>query len=74
VEIDLVVERPGENHLFIEIKSSKEVDENSLKNLKKLSEDFGNCEALCFSRDKFSRKIGQIQVLNWKEGIKKYFS
>lgn len=72
-EIDLVVERPGQKALFIEIKSSTEVSEDSLRNLRDLSAAFKNCEALCLSRDKIPRQLDNIRILPWQEGIKEYF-
>src|SRR3990167_1000686 len=72
-EIDLVVERPGEKILFIEIKSSEQVEERHLLNLKTLSSDFGECEAVCLSRDPYPKKIGDIIVYPWNTGVKKYF-
>lgn len=73
-EIDLVVERPGEKTLFIEIKSSVNVQESQLRVLKSLSEDFGDCEAVCFSRDPYPKKLGNISVLPWAEGVRSHFS
>lgn len=72
-EVDLVIERPGQTILFIEIKSSKHVPDVQLNTLKKLAEDFKNCEAICFSNEKFARKIDDIIIYPWQEGIKKYF-
>jgi predicted AAA+ superfamily ATPase len=74
VEVDLIVERPGKPFLFIEIKSTKEVDSASLTNLINLARDFGNCEALCLSQDRISRKIDNVQVINWRDGLKKFMS
>lgn len=73
-EIDLVVERPGQDILFIEIKSSENVEARHLTQLKALSQDFGACEAVCFSRDPYPKKINGITVYPWKEGIKHYFA
>ena len=73
-EVDLVVERPGEKTLFIEIKSSTNVQESQLRTLKQLVEDFGDCEALCFSRDPYPKKMGSVLVMPWDEGVKTYFS
>ncbi|MDD9899262.1 MAG: AAA family ATPase [Candidatus Melainabacteria bacterium] len=73
VEVDLVVERPGLPHLFIEIKSSKEVDTSELKNLSLLATDFGDCEAVCFSRDKLNRQVDDIELVHWQEGLERYF-
>lgn len=74
VEIDLVVERPGLPVLFIEIKSSQNVQEMHLNNLKNLAKDFGNCEAICFSRDPYIKEMNGIKIFPWEIGIKKYFS
>jgi predicted AAA+ superfamily ATPase len=72
-EIDLIVERPGQAYLFIEIKSSVEIKETDLTNLKKLSEDFGNAIPICLSQDPINRKLGSIELYHWQDGIKKYF-
>jgi uncharacterized protein len=72
-EIDLVVERPGQKILFIEIKSSTEVESRHLSTLKTLAQDFGECEAICFSRDRYVKKIDNILVYPWEVGVKKYF-
>ena len=71
-EIDLVVERPNDSLLFIEIKSRSEVKSEKLNNLKSLAKDHG-AEAICFSRDKFARKIDNVTIYPWNEGLKKYF-
>ncbi len=78
-EVDLIVERPGKKHLFIEIKSSKNVSEFNLNTLAKLSEDFNaasslGSEALCFSNDDCKRKLANgVMVYPWLEGLRKYF-
>lgn len=72
-EIDLVVERPGKKILFIEIKSSDNVSKESLSSFNSLVKDFGKCEAVCFSEDKYEKTIEGIKIIPWKEGLKKYF-
>ena len=72
-EIDLVVERPGLPTLFIEIKSSKDVQASHLKNIKNLVKDFGECEAVCFSRDSYIKHIDGIKIFPWEIGIETYF-
>lgn len=72
-EIDLVVERPGKRILFVEIKSSGDVEQRHLSTLKLLSKDFGECEAVCFSRDEHKKKIDGITVYPWATGIKEFF-
>lgn len=72
-EIDLIVERPGLPLLFIEIKSTDQVQSTQITTLKKLAEDFGNCEAICLSRDPYIKKLAGITIFPWQEGIKFLF-
>jgi uncharacterized protein len=67
VEVDLVVERPGESTLLIEIKSSSKVRSEDLSSLQKIAKNMGNCEAVCFAnerRQKNWRNYG-LSVANW---------
>ena len=73
VEIDLVVERPGQNILFIEIKSSTAIQDSDLNTLCKIAIDFGDVEAVCFSREKQKKKINNIMIFPWQEGVAHYF-
>lgn len=73
-EIDLVIERPGKPILFIEIKSTTQVRKEDLSSFIKLTQDFVECEAVCFSNDPHTKKIEDITIYPWEEGIKKYFS
>lgn len=72
-EIDLVVERPGLPILFVEIKSSTQVISKQLNNLKKFKEDYGECEAVCFSRDSHAKLLNTISVYPWQEGLERFF-
>jgi len=73
-EVDLIVERPGEKVLFIEIKSSDNVSAEKLTVFSRLTRDFGECEAICLSRDIRAKKIENITVFPWQEGLKKFFT
>lgn len=68
-----MIERPGKPLLLIEINSSQDVEERHLHTLKMINQDLKNSEAVCFSRDKYAKKIGKIMVYPWSEGIVKYF-
>lgn len=73
LEIDLVVERPGSLPIFVEIKSKDAVTEEDLSSLLKLSSDFGECEAVCLSKDPRKKKIQHVTVYPWQEGLKTIF-
>lgn len=72
-EVDLVVERPGLTLLFIEIKSSDNVQHTHLTTLKKIAHDFVDCEAICLSCDPYPKQLDGIKVLPWMQGIQDYF-
>src|SRR3989338_577842 len=57
-EIDLIIERPGDSTLLIEIKSSDHVDERDSRSLERFLKDFNNARGLILSRDPTPKKIG----------------
>jgi len=59
LEIDLIIERPGQTTLLIEIKSTREVTEPMLKTLRLLKNDFPNAETLCLSNDPFAKQFSE---------------
>ncbi|MCK4608489.1 MAG: ATP-binding protein [Gammaproteobacteria bacterium] len=73
VEIDLVVERPGQPLLLIEIKSSGQIRSEHLAALQKMAMEIENCEAICLANEKRQKKIGDVMVYPWQSGIAKYF-
>lgn len=73
LELDLIVDRPQQKKLLIEIKSNHDVQENQLSNLNSLLSEFPDCEAICFSQDINKKKFGKITVWPWKEGICHFF-
>ena len=73
VEIDLVVSRPAQPLLLIEIKSSDDVTAEQVSALEKLARDIPNCEAICLSRDNKRKKFGSVTVWPWQDGILEYF-
>lgn len=74
VEIDLIVERPGQKILCIEIKSSDNVREDKLFSFMGIIKDIENCEAICISQEVRAKRIGDIMILPWKDALSKYFT
>lgn len=73
VEIDLVVERPGKPLLLIEIKSAEEVRVEDLRAVSHLAKEMGEFEAVCFCNESHRKKIKDVMIYPWQQGIKKYF-
>ena len=73
VEVDLIVERPGQNLLFIEIKSTSNITKEAISSFWHLTKDFPGCEAVCFSNDPFEKKWDHVRAIPWLEGLKRYF-
>lgn len=72
-EVDLIVQRPGQTTLLIEIKSTDDVRAESLKNLESFTDDIENSEPICFSKDPRPKKVGNVMLCPWEEGVKAYF-
>ena len=72
-EIDLIVERPGQSLLCIEIKSATHIDAMDISVLRKLCQDLPNSEAICLCNEKYPKQIDNVTVLPWQQGLKKYF-
>ena len=69
VEIDLIIERPGRKTILVEIKSSPNITPEQISSFQKISLDIQNSNAYCFSLDKVSKKIENVNCLHWTEGI-----
>ncbi len=75
VEIDLIVNRPGQPDLFVEIKSKNRVDELDAKVLETLGKDTDSkAEKWLLSTDPLSRSFGSTKAMHWLDGIKQLFS
>jgi predicted AAA+ superfamily ATPase len=73
IEIDLIIERPGNCTILIEIKSKNKIDERDLTGLKALSPSFANSKSYLLSQDQTSRVIDNINCLHWQQGIEEIF-
>lgn len=74
VEIDLVIERPGKTTLFIEIKSTSEIQKQQLTHFKNITHGIENSEAICLSNDPFSKKFDHVIAHHWKQGLEYIFN
>lgn len=69
VEIDLVVQRPGQPLALIEIKSADLVRDDHAANLLRFADDFPDADLLLFSRDPRAKQFGRVRALPWRDGI-----
>jgi len=72
-EIDLIIDRPGQQDILIEIKSTKEVKEHDVRVLAELAADFENAKAYCLSRSTDVMIIKDVRCLNYKDGLAEIF-
>lgn len=72
-EIDLIVERPGQTTLAIEIKSATLVDEVEIGKMQRLGNDLENSELVILSRETLPRQVQDVSILPWREGILRIF-
>jgi len=69
VEIDMIIDRPGDTQILLEIKSSETIDERHVKSLAHFKNDFPDAELICVSRVKNKQMINGITVMPWREAL-----
>lgn len=70
-EIDLIVSRPGQPLLLVEIKSKETVSKEDAKTLETLGNDFKEpTEKWLLSRDPLPQTFGTTKAMNWMEALK----
>ena len=74
VEIDLIVERPGQPLALIEIKSTNQLRPDKLRRFLSISRDFPEAEAYCFSQDPARQRVEHVTALPWQDGLTALFS
>jgi predicted AAA+ superfamily ATPase len=72
-EIDLIVERPGQSLLMVEIKSATQIQDYHFTNFKKIRPEFPDAEMVCFSQDAYTKEQEGFKAFHWKEGLCRYF-
>ncbi|MEQ1664137.1 MAG: AAA family ATPase [Bdellovibrionales bacterium] len=74
VEIDLIIERPGQKKLLLEIKSKDRVTEADAKSLETLGVDLDSkAEKWILSNDRLEQKFGSTRALYWESGLRELF-
>jgi uncharacterized protein len=68
-EIDLVIERPNRSLIAIEIKSSRLVDDIEVNKMKRYQADIKAEHAVILSLEEYPRKVHDIQIFPWKDGV-----
>jgi uncharacterized protein len=67
LEIDLVLEHPLGETIFIEITSSSLISASHLKNLITLKKEFPKTRCICLCQEQQARTIEGIEILPWRE-------
>jgi predicted AAA+ superfamily ATPase len=69
VEVDLIIERPGQSKILLEIKSAERIDKRHVKNLIRFQPDFPGAEFICVGRITHPQVIKGISVVPWQEAL-----
>ena len=72
-EIDLIIRRPNGETLLIEIKSSRSVTAEQAHKLERFSKSFTKAKPLMLSMDEKYKRLGEIDVYPWQDGVRKIF-
>jgi uncharacterized protein len=68
-EVDLILSRPGDPDVLIEIKSAERVDPIAVRKLRRISEAFPKARSYYLSRDPLPQKIEGVECLHWRQGL-----
>jgi uncharacterized protein len=69
VEVDLIIDRPGQSEVLLEIKSSDRIDDRHVNNLVHFHKDFPDAELICASRVTHKQVVNGIKVLPWQDAL-----
>lgn len=73
LEIDLVLTRARHEPIFIEIRSGEVITREHLSHLRSLRADYPSSRYLCLCREPHPRVVDGIEVLPWREGLRRLF-
>ncbi len=74
VEIDLIVSRPGEPALFVEIKSKTQIHMSDAKALETLGVDLDpQAEKWLLSNDPLEQRFGSTRAMFWRDALRELF-
>jgi predicted AAA+ superfamily ATPase len=68
-EIDLLISRPGEHPLLVEIKSTDLVEEKHVEALLSSGSHFENATKQCVSNDPLAKMMSGVECIHWREFI-----
>jgi uncharacterized protein len=68
-EIDLIVDRPGQPTVLVEIKSKSQVDERDVRHLKNFHKEFDQPLLLLLSLDPMEKELDGVKACFWQDGI-----
>ncbi len=73
LEIDLIIEKPRQPPILLEIKSSNRVDEKNFDRFKKLKKDLGAKEFWVACQEPIPRAGDTVEILPWLEVLHRLF-
>jgi predicted AAA+ superfamily ATPase len=73
LEIDLIIERPGQSIVIVEIKSTDASTEDDTSVLKQFIDDFPDAIYRVWSNDHRSLQYGDIKAVHWEKGLAEVF-
>lgn len=66
MEVDLIIQRPGKNCLFLEIKSTNQVSDVDCSALNKICKGLDNVRPIVVSLDTHAKLLSNVQAYHWQ--------
>lgn len=74
LEIDLIIDRPGESTVVVEMKSTDTVTDDDASVIKQFVGDFPDAEFRIWSNDKRPKRFRDIRAVHWTDGLAEVFA
>ncbi len=69
IEVDLIIERPGQDLVLLAIKSHSMIEERHVKGLNTVAKEYPKAEVICLSLDKNEKQFGRVRAMHWTDGL-----
>lgn len=74
VEVDLIIQRPGQSEIFVEIKSATQLIDADFRRLSDIGAGLKNRELFLVSQDPHPKSKGDIKALPWQDFLERFLS
>jgi predicted AAA+ superfamily ATPase len=73
LEIDLIINRPGQSKVLVEIKSTSQISDDDASTLNHFVDDFPGASFQIWSQDLRPKQFGHVKAVHWQDALRSLF-